>query len=474
MHKEFDFIILGGGSAGYAAARTAVEAKLRVALVEGGEQLGGLCILKGCMPSKTLLESANRFLSFRHAEKFGLWAKDFGFSSEAIRTRKELLVEEFASYRSEQLEKGHFHFVRGNATFLDAKSVHVDMLEGGSLVLKGRSFLIATGSEIKHHNIQGLDLPDILTSNDLLTTAEVPASVIILGAGPVALEAAHYYEALGSKVTILQRSEHLLHSMDEDVSDALKSAFIHRGMHIFTGTKLQKIEGNTGNFSVHFEHLGENKSVQAAAVLNALGRQPRIDSLGLEKVGVAIEGGRIRITAGQQTSARNIFAAGDVCGPHEIVHLAIQQGEVAARNAFRLLRWEDDPFEKMDYRLKVFATFTEPQVATVGASEKELQAAGIPFLSASYPFADHGKALIHGALEGFVKILAHRTNGEILGASIIGPEASELIHEIVVAMRYHATVQEFAQIPHYHPTLAEIWLYPAEVLAERCGKRFIG
>ena len=169
----------------------------------------------------------------------------------------------------------------------------------------------------------------------------------------------------------------------------------------------------------------------------------------------------------QSTSLPHIFAAGDVCGGLEVVHIAIQQGEAAAYNAAIQLGRKTGAPRTMDYRLKLFAVFSEPQLATVGATEAELRASGIEFLAASYPFNDHGKSLVMGETEGFVKLLAHRETGEILGGSVVGPEASDLIHEIVVAMNYRATVRDFAAIPHYHPTLSEIWTYPAEEIADQ-------
>ena len=206
------------------------------------------------------------------------------------------------------------------------------------------------------------------------------------------------------------------------------------------------------------------QTVEAAAILNALGRKPKVAGLGLENVGVDLADGVIAVNAHQQTSTPTIFAAGDCCGPFEIVHLAIEQGERAARNAARLLQ-NDSKLESMDYRLKLYVVFTEPQVAVVGLSESEARAKNIDHLVASYPFCDHGKSIIMDEMDGFVKLLADKSTREIIGGSVVGPDASELIHEVVVAMRFHATAGELATTPHYHPTLSEIWLYPAEELA---------
>jgi pyruvate/2-oxoglutarate dehydrogenase complex dihydrolipoamide dehydrogenase (E3) component len=217
---------------------------------------------------------------------------------------------------------------------------------------------------------------------------------------------------------------------------------------------------------IRFEHSGVEREAAAAEIFNALGRKPRVEGLGLPEAGVAIEGGRIAANACQQTSQPHVFAAGDCTGPLEVVHVAVQQGEIAARNAARLIRG-DAGLESTASRLKLFVVFTEPQVAAVGLSEAEAAAAGIPFAAAKHPFDDHGKSLVMGETEGFVKLMADLRTGEIIGGSVAGPHAGELIHEVVVAMRFHSTAAQFASVPHYHPTLSEIWTYPAEELAAR-------
>jgi pyruvate/2-oxoglutarate dehydrogenase complex dihydrolipoamide dehydrogenase (E3) component len=462
---NFDFTVIGGGSAGYAAARTAAALGLRTAVIEGGAEVGGLCILRGCMPSKTLIESGNRFLTLRHAREFGLRAGDIGFDGKEIIARKRRLIGEFADYRREQLEAGKFTFLRGAATFTDPHTLAVTSLEGTETTVASRTFLIATGSAINTPPIPGLAESGCLTSDDVLDLEEIPGSVVVLGAGPVALELAHYFAALDRKVTVVQRSRQLLTGVDPDVAGVVESAFRRRGAEVFTGTRLLRVEREGALRRVVFEHEGAEKSVEAAAVLNALGRKPRTARLGLDSAGVELRGHTVKTNLHQQTTAAHIFAAGDCCGPFEVVHTAIEQGELAARNAARVLQ-NDDALASIDYRLKLYAVFTEPQVASVGLSETEARARGLDFLTATYPFNDHGKSLVMGETEGFVKLIADKSTREIVGGSVVGPHASDLIHEIVVAMRFRATAGQLATTPHYHPTLSEIWTYPAEELAE--------
>jgi pyruvate/2-oxoglutarate dehydrogenase complex dihydrolipoamide dehydrogenase (E3) component len=267
-------------------------------------------------------------------------------------------------------------------------------------------------------------------------------------------------------VTQLQRSPYTLRDFDDDVGEVVATVFRREGIKLFTGTKLLRARRNGRRKVIEFEHAGKRREVEADEILFALGRSPNTTGLGLENAGVKTEAGRIIADDRMQTSAPNIYAAGDCTGPHEIVHIAIQQAEIAAHNIANPRR-----MRSADYRLLTSVVFTDPQAARVGLTEKEAVARKIPFRAASYPFNDHGKSLIMEARDGFVKLLANPRTGEILGGCCIGPMGGELIHEINVAMAKRMTVHELAATPHYHPTLAEIWTYPAEELAERIPKR---
>lgn len=466
----YDFVVIGAGSAGYAAASTAAKLGLRVAVIEGARDVGGLCILRGCMPSKTLLESANRFESMRRAREFGLSAENLAVDGAEIIRRKECLVGEFAAYRKKQLETGAFDFIRGWARFLDAHTLEVTSLGGEKATrsISAKTFLIATGSALKHLDLPGLAETGFLDSDAVLDSAHIPKSVIVLGAGAIGLELAHYYAALGTRVTILQRGLQVLKEMDGDVAMAVSDAFARRGVPVFFGTRLGRFEKmDSGKKRVIFQHEDAEKTAEAEELIYALGRAPALDTLGIENAGLPAMHQRLSVNTHQQTSVPHIFAAGDAAGPHEIVHIAIQQGEIAARNAARFLGKKEPvgPLEQSDYRLKLFVVFSEPQVAAVGFTERELMGAGAGYCVARYAFADHGKAMVRGETEGFVKLIAAPGTGELLGAAAVGPLAGELIHEITVALHFRATARDLARIPHYHPTLSEIWTYPAEELA---------
>lgn len=453
---DFDVAVIGGGSGGYAAARTAAGAGLKTVVVEGGEEAGGLCILRGCMPTKALLYASEILHLAGHPEPWGIHTANVSFDFARVMARKNALIGEFAEDRRRQLADGRFGFLRANARFRDRHTVALD----NNRMLSARHFVVATGSSVAPPPLPQLRETGYLTSDDALRLSQLPESLIVLGGGPIACEFAQFFARFGVKVSLLQRSEHVLREFDTDAATVIEKVFRREGIEVFTGTKLTGASREGGLKTVSFEHGGESRSISAREILFALGRVPNTASLDLDAAGVVTDRGRIIANEFMQTSAPHIYTAGDCTGPHEIVHIAVQQGEVAAHN----IATPAAP-RRMDYRLLIAVVFTDPQVAFVGLTEKEAKARNIPCRAASYPFNDHGKSLIMEAKDGFVKLLADVKSGEILGGSCVGPMGGELIHEIAAAMAKRMTVHELAVVPHYHPTLAEIWTYPAEELA---------
>jgi pyruvate/2-oxoglutarate dehydrogenase complex dihydrolipoamide dehydrogenase (E3) component len=468
---DFDVAILGGGSGGYAAARTAAGAKLKTIVIEGGREVGGLCILRGCMPTKALLYAAEVKRLAERAATWGVHTGKVSFDFAKVMARKNAQIKDFAGFRGQQLNSGRFKFIRANASFLDAHTVEIgradlpvsqDARQRVPIKITAKHFVIATGSSVAPSPLPQLNEVGFITSDDAVALKKLPKSLIILGGGAIACEFAQFFARFGVKVTLIQRSEHILKEFDADAGIEIEKVFRREGVQVFTNTKLLDARRKGKLKTVSFGQNGKTISVSAEEILFALGRVPNTASLNLENAGVKTENGRIVTNDKMQTNAPHIFAAGDCTGRHEIVHIAIQQGETAVHNITK----PKSP-RRMDYRLLISVVFTEPQVAFVGLTEKEANTRGIKFLAAGYPFNDHGKSLIMEAKDGFVKLLAHPQSGEILGGACIGPDGGELIHEIVAAMAKRMTVHELAAMPHYHPTLAEIWTYPAEELAAR-------
>lgn len=459
----YDVAVLGGGSAGYAAARATAAAGLKTVVIEGGSALGGLCILRGCMPSKALLYAAEVLHLARAGRTWGLKIPKAGFDFKAVMARKKAMVEEFAQYRRQELNSGKFKLLRACARFLDAHTLALSQARGRCpKSLTAKYFVISTGSEAASSLLPGLQDTGFLTSDEALALPQLPKSLIVLGGGPVAVELAQFFCRFDVKVTLIQRGKHLLRDCDADVAMALEKAFRREGIRLCANTKLLGAFRQGRSRGIAFQFRNQTKRVTAVEILLALGRVPATGGLGLEKIGVHTENGRIVTNARMQTSVPHIYAAGDCTGPHQIVHIGVEQGEIAARNIVH-----PGKKQNMDYRLLCSVVFTDPQVAVAGLTEKRADERKIPCLTASHPFNDHGKAMIMGTEDGFVKLLANPGTGEILGGACVGPMAGELIHEILAAMRRRMTVGELAAMPHYHPTLAEIWTYPAAELAAR-------
>ena len=457
---DYDVAIIGGGSGGYAAARTAVGEGLKTIVIEGGEEVGGLCILRGCMPTKALLYAAEVLHLTGHAQPWGIRAEHVSFDFAQVMARKNALIKDFADYRRQQLASAKFEFRRAMARFADPHTL--ELSTGGQLT--AGHFVIATGSVVSSPPLPQLEDVGYLTSDTALALTRLPKSLIVLGGGPVALEFAQFFARFGVRVTLVQRSAHVLQALDDDAASELEKVFRREGVSVYTGTRLLDGRRVGDGKEIAFEHQGQTVRVQAEEIFYGMGRTPNVAALGLDNAGVRVESGRLVTNSQMQCSAPHIYAAGDCTGLHEIVHIAIQQGETAAHNIAH-----PDRVKQMDYRLLTEVVFTEPQIAVVGLTEKSARARHISYLAASYPFNDHGKSLIMEAKDGFVKLLADPRTGEVLGGCCVGPVGGELIHEIVAAMHKRMTVHELAAMPHYHPTLAEIWTYPAEELAAKSG-----
>jgi pyruvate/2-oxoglutarate dehydrogenase complex dihydrolipoamide dehydrogenase (E3) component len=457
--KSYDFVAIGGGSAGFNAARVAASCGLKTAIVDGATNLGGLCILRGCMPSKTLLYMAEVLHLAQKGKAFGLDIPSARADMKAIHARKQRIIAEFADYRQSALQSGKFDLIRAHARFTDP---HTLELSDGSL-LRGEHFLIGTGSKVSVPPLPGLAEARFWTSDDVLDLDFVPESVIVLGGGIVACELAQFLRRIGTRVTVVQRSAQILRDHSPDAARVVHTALADEGVELFTGTQVLRISQDSAGTEVEFRHAGKSVVRRAAHLFNALGREANTAPLNLPAAGVrSLASGQIATNRWQQSSQPHIYAAGDCAGPVEIVHIAIQQGELAARHAAGV-----KDLHPVDYTLLLNIVFTDPQLAYIGRLEHDLAAHDVPHVSASYPFNDHGKSILMDANYGFVKVIAEPRRGRILGAEIVGKDAGELIHAFSGPMAMRATVCDLLRAPWYHPTLAEIITYPLEELADK-------
>ena len=455
---HFDYIVIGGGSGGYAAARTARETREHVAIIDGSEILGGLCILKGCMPSKTLIYSAELLHLAQKGEKFGLRIPVAAVDMTALHQRKVDTIKEFAEYRQEQLHCDRFTLFRNHAKFVDANTIELN----DGLQLTADYFMIATGSVVSVPAIPGLKDAPYWTSDDVLDLNFLPEKIIILGGGIVACELAQFLHRIGSEVIQIQRSPHILKEMSHEASTVVEAAFRDEGIQLYTDTSLKEISHLDSRFTVTFDQNGQKVEVEAPHLLNALGRRPATQGLSLEAAGVTTrKTGHIECDEMQRTANPKIYACGDVAGPHEIVHVAIMQGEVAAKHATNR---EASPVHYDDL---LGVVFTDPQIGVVGLTEATLKARDLDYLSADYPFDDHGKSILMGAKYGYVRVFAEKKTGIVLGAECVSKDAGELIHSMAVAVTMKASVKDLLKVHWYHPTLSEIWSYPIEDIVDQ-------
>lgn len=456
--KRYDLVVVGAGSGGFAAARTARDLNASVALIDHGP-LGGLCILRGCMPSKTLIASSDAIADMREAVELGIHADGISIDFPHIMRRKAELIRGFADYRIEGLRQ--FPLYEGPARFISPHEVEV-----GDTILEGGKFIIATGSVVAPAAVPGLPEAGFIDSDAALELQALPESLIVLGGGYVACELGQFFARMGVKTTIVLRSPHLLSGEDHDIGEGLTEYFRADGIEVHTDTQIVRASTRDGKKIAHVVRDGVDGELEAAEFLYCLGRVPNFAGLELDVAGVPchnITG--IETDETMQTCNPDFYAIGDVAGRHMLVHIAIYEGEVAARNA---LRAKGAKPEQADYSLQSAHTvFSDPQVAVAGKTERQLQTEGVAYVKGTYDFAEHGKAQCIGKTKGFVKILAAADGGKILGAAVLGPHGSDLIHEMIVALRYDATVAQFMCIPHLHPTLAEIWTYPAEECAAK-------
>ena len=458
MQNEYDLIVIGGGSGGYAAAKKASGLGLSVAVIDGAAELGGLCILRGCMPTKTLIETANRMRAIAEADEFAITVGRPSVDIDQLRARKTRLIDDFQHWRVKGLENGDFDLIRGHAAFLSPHEITVE----GHGTLTARSFVVATGSVEYIPDIPGLADAPYWTSDDVVELPRLPESVVVVGTGAVGMESAFLFQGLGSKVTVISRSRPLVSGVDPTLSEAMEKRCLDLGITIVYEDPLASITHEKGSFGIE---LASGTILACDQLIMASGRRPNLDGLHLEKAGFDPNLRRLEIDPCCRTSQAHIFGVGDVSSPLEVVHLAVMQGEVAGANIADMLKGEE-PSATWEERLNILGLFTDPELVELGWNDEAARKRGFDPVSASYRYDDQGKGEIVGEKHGFVTITADRQTGKILGAAGFGPHVIDYAHTMLVALHQNLTVAEFLKIPSYHPTLGEIWTYVAEELIE--------
>jgi pyruvate/2-oxoglutarate dehydrogenase complex dihydrolipoamide dehydrogenase (E3) component len=446
--NDYDVIVLGGGSAGSSAARAAVSAGARTLMVNDGE-LGGLCILRGCMPTKAMLASAHAVHDAARLEPFGARLEGRVVTDFArIMERKAGYVARFQRAKIRSVESQDYEVLFGKACFAPGGGVEVDGQK-----LSARRYVIATGSAPTFLPLPGLDRVPVLTSDDVMRLEAQPASLVVQGAGPIGLELSQFFARIGTRVLQVNRSPLLSH-FDLECGEELGRALAEEtNLELAVPGSIEKLEP-TGDGLVATVLSGDRVfEYEADALLMATGRHAALDDLGLEHVGLKAAGRFLEHDAHQCTANADVYVAGDATGSYQILHLANLEGEVAGHNAAG-----GRPARTMDYRLKMAVIFTDPPFAQIGASESEARREGRDPVTGRARFAETGRAITMSVNHGMWKLYACRSTGEILGSSILGPRADDLIHVIAALMHYRAGIDRIFELPWYHPTLSEVML----------------
>ncbi|MCD6290067.1 MAG: dihydrolipoyl dehydrogenase [Anaerolineae bacterium] len=440
----YDLVVIGGGPGGYVAAIRAAQLGLKTALVERNE-LGGICLNWGCIPTKSLL---------RNAEVVDLLGrgKEFGFSfdnltldySQAIKRSREVSARLVRGVGF-LMRKNGIEVIKGTARLLGPERVAV-----GDQVLSTRHVILATGARARSIPGITIDGQRVITSREALERTEVPGHIIIVGAGPIGLEFAHIYRSYGAEVTVVEMLPRLAPLEDEEVSKVLERAFRRRGIKALTETRVVGIETVDQGARVHVSGPDGSQVLEGDTILVAIGVQPNSENLGLEKIGVKTERGAVVVDGYMRTNVPGIYAIGDLTGKMPLAHVASKQGIVAAEH---IAGYETTPIE--DYAWMPRCIYTQPQVASMGLTEAQARERGYEIKVGTFPFQANGKALGLGDREGFAKIIVDAKYGEILGAHLVGPEVTELLPELVLARTWELTVEEIARSVHAHPTLSE-------------------
>lgn len=438
----YDIVILGAGSAGYVAAIRAADLGKSVCIVEHRE-IGGTCLNRGCIPTKALLRASEMYLQAKDSGIFGIRADSVSFNIDNINKWKETVVRKLVSGVEFLLKSRQVVVKKGKGRILQDGSVEIDS-EGGSEIVKGKDIIIATGSEPAMINTFKIDHEKVLTSDDALALKELPQNVVIVGAGPIGIEFATFWSALGVKVTIVEMLPQVIPTLkDRKVAATVSKILSKRGITVKTGVKIENIEKMGEKV---YSTLGTGEVLESEKVLVSIGR--KLNTEGLEEIGIKLDKGRILVDERLRTSIPNIYASGDVTGGLLLAHKAQKEGEVAAE----VIAGIDT---KMDYEVVPWAIFSNPEVAVVGLTEEDAAEKGIEVRTGEFPFAANGKAVSMNMADGFVKIVARKDTEEIIGAQIVGPEASVMIAELSLAVEMKLTLKDVGKTIHTHPTLPE-------------------
>ncbi len=446
--QPFDAVVIGGGPGGYTAAIRAAQLGLRPALVEKEEKLGGVCLNWGCIPTKALLKQAELFRLFQRAGEFGFTVGQVGFDWNKVIQRSRQVAERLSRGVDYLMKKNKVEVFRGKGRITPSRKVEVQGSKG-TIALDARHIILATGS--RPQSIPGvrIDGKQVISSREAMVLDALPKSLVIIGAGAIGVEFAYFYNAFGCQVTLLEAMPYILPREDEEVAGLLARSLAKQGIKTAAGVQVSAVTATAKQVEVKYRGKEGESVLKAEKALMAVGVVGNIEDLGLEAAGVRTAKGAIEVNGRMETSARGIYAIGDAAGPPQLAHVAAAEGVAAVE----FIAGQQRP--EIDRSNIPSCTYCQPQVASLGLTEAQARSSGHQVKVGRFPFSASGKALAAGEGEGMVKLVFEAKYGELLGAAIIGAEATELIAELGLARHLEATYEELLHTMHAHPTLSE-------------------
>ena len=441
-----DIIIIGAGPGGYEMAAKAVQKGLSVTLVEKGH-LGGTCLNRGCIPTKVLCRNAEVFELLHNAAAFGVSSQPFTLDFSAVMARKDEVIAQLREGISTLLAK--VNIVQGEGVVKDAHTICV-----GEESYEADYIVIATGSSPAYLPIEGVELPGVITSDDLLSCTELPKTLCIVGGGVIGMEFAAIFSSFGTEVTVVEYCKEILPNFDKDVAKRLRTVLGKKGVNIVVGAAVKEIKLGEGKLIVSYEQKNKSVAVECEKVLMSVGRKPIVPN-GAEAIGIEVGRRGIVVDENMRTNISNIFAIGDVNGRCMLAHAASFQGE-RALNAIIADKNVTTVKDEIDFSIIPGAVFTVPELGMVGMTEEQCEAQGIEVTSKKAMFRGNGKALAMNEPDGIVKLIVRNDDRTIIGCHICGAHAADLVQEVVVAMNAKMTIDHFKDVIHGHPTLGEV------------------
>lgn len=442
--KEFDIIVLGGGPGGYVAAIKAAQLGAEVAVVEA-DRVGGVCLNYGCIPTKTLLKSAKVYQDIMESAQYGIdipGVDQVQINWGNLMHRKDKVVDKIVGGVEQLLKHNQVTVFSGLGTVLDRNTIKV-----GEQTIKGKNLILATGSSPAFPRIEGIEAAieegKVIDSTGAISLKHQPKTMTILGGGVISVEFATLYSSLGTKVTILQRSNMILKNVDESVRQTMQRHLKSQGVEIVTDVTIDRINGNT----VHYDTGGKKESVTSEYILASLGRSPNLK--GLEALNLKVDRRGVVVDEHMETSIPGVYAIGDLCGRMMLAHVASAEGLVAAEAIM-------GKKSSIDYKKVPSCIYSFPEVGAIGYTEDEAIKSGFDVGTSVFPLSANGKAMAEGETTGFVKIIHDKKYGEVIGVHIVAPHATDMIAEAAVSMMLEGTVHDIAKTIHPHPTLSEI------------------